>query len=151
MAWCGCSGYSFLFSGIFTMNLPAVVETELLDLSHQLLAAVAAGDWKAYHRLVAEDLTCFEPEARGQLVEGLPFHEFYFTLPAGAAKPVTNTMASPRVKLLSDTVALVIYVRLTQTLDDAGRPVTKPCEETRIWQKIEGRWRHVHFHRSLPA
>ena len=75
------------------MNLPAAVETELLDLSHQLLAAVADGDWKAYHRLVAEDLTCFEPEARGQLVEGLPFHEFYFTLPAGAAKPVTNTMA----------------------------------------------------------
>lgn len=133
------------------MNLPAAVETELLELSHQLLAAVTAGDWQAYHRLVAEDLTCFEPEARGQLVEGLPFHEFYFTLPAGAAKPVTNTMASPRVKLLSDTVALVIYVRLTQTLDDAGRPVTKPCEETRIWQKIEGRWRHVHFHRSLPA
>lgn len=136
------------------MTASASVEAELLGLSQQLLAAVAAGDWKAYHRLVAEDITCFEPEARGQLVEGLPFHEFYFKLPGDPAKaprPVTNTMASPVVKLLSDTVALVAYTRLTQTLDDAGRPVTKPCEETRIWQKIAGNWKHVHFHRSLPS
>jgi len=40
-------------------------ESELLDLSRQLLAAVSAGDWTAYRRLVADDLTCFEPEARG--------------------------------------------------------------------------------------
>lgn len=136
------------------MNAPAAVEAELLDLSRRLLAAVAAGDWAAYRELVADDLTCFEPEARGQLVEGLGFHEFYFRLPADPAKPgrpVTNTLASPVVRLLSDTVALVASVRLTQTLDDAGRPVTKPCEETRIWQKIGGHWKHVHFHRSLPS
>jgi ketosteroid isomerase-like protein len=132
----------------------ASVAAELIDLSKQLLAAVSAGDWKSYHRLVAEDLTCFEPEACGQLVAGLPFHEFYFKLPgtpAQGARPVTVTLASPVVKLLSDTVALVAYVRLTQTLDDAGHPVTKLCEETRIWQKIGGHWKHVHFHRSRPT
>ena len=103
---------------------------------------------------MADDLTCFEPEARGQLVEGLAFHEFYFRLPSDPAKParpVTNTLASPVVRLLSETVAVVAAMRLTQTLDDAGRPVTKPCEETRIWQKIDGRWKHVHFHRSPPS
>ena len=129
-------------------------EAELLDLSRQLLAAVAAGDWTAYRRLVADDLTCFEPEARGQLVAGLPFHEFYFRLPSDPsrpARPVTTTLASPVVRLLSDTVALVAYVRLTQTLDDAGRPVTKPCEETRLWSKVGGQWKHVHFHRSAPT
>jgi ketosteroid isomerase-like protein len=129
-------------------------ESELLDLSRQLLAAIVAGDWNAYRQLVADDLTCFEPEARGQLVEGLAFHEFYFRLPSDPAKParpVTTTLASPVVRLLSDTVALVAYVRLTQTLDDAGRPLTKPCEETRLWQKIGGQWKHVHFHRSLPS
>lgn len=134
-------------------DFPAV-EAEILDLTAQILAAVAAADWSSYRRLVAEDLTCFEPEARGQLVEGLPFHEFYFTLPADPGRPprpVTNTIASPVVKLLSDTVALVAYVRLTQTLDEAGRPVTRPCEETRIWRKIGGAWKHVHFHRSLPS
>ncbi len=51
-------------------------------------------------------LTCFEPEARGHLVEGLGFHKYYFTmpsapLPAGAEPPkshVLNTMASPHVR-----------------------------------------------------
>jgi calcium/calmodulin-dependent protein kinase (CaM kinase) II len=132
---------------------------ELLELNRRLLAAVAAGDWNAYRELVAEDITCFEPEARGHLVAGRPFPEFYFTRPAPAAdgrtppaaKPVTTTMAAPVVKLLSDDVALVAYVRLTQTLDDAGKPVTRSSEETRLWQKQGGRWRHVHFHRSLPS
>ena len=131
------------------------VEAELLDLSRQLLAAVATGDWPAYRRLVADDLTCFEPEARGQLVEGLAFHEFYFRLPAPPADakaapavvPVP-TMSSPTVKMLSDDVALVAYVRLTQATDEAGKPVTRVSEETRIWQKRDGRWKHVHFHRS---
>lgn len=136
------------------MTAPAAVEAELLDLSRQLLAAVTAGDWAAYRRLVADDLTCFEPEARGQLVAGLGFHEFYFRLPSDpgkTARPVTTTLASPVVRLLSETVALVAYVRLTQTLDETGRPVAKPCEETRLWQKIGGNWKHVHFHRSLPS
>ena len=130
------------------------VVAELLKLNQHLLDAIAAGDWDAYRSVVTPDITCFEPEARGHLVEGLAFHEFYFKLPGDPSKaprPVTNTMASPVVKLLSDTVALVAYVRLTQTLDDAGRPVTKPCEETRIWQKIGGNWKHVHFHRSPPG
>jgi calcium/calmodulin-dependent protein kinase (CaM kinase) II len=35
-----------------------------------------------------------------------------------------------------------------QKLDDAGKPVTVSSEETRVWQKIGGRWQHVHFHRS---
>ena len=103
---------------------------------------------------MADDLTCFEPEARGHLVEGLAFHEYYFKLPGDSAKParpVTTTLASPVVKLLSDTVALVAYIRLTQTLDDAGKPVTRSSEETRIWQKQAGHWKHVHFHRSLPS
>ena len=55
------------------------------------------------------------------------------------------------MRLLSDTVALVAYVRLTQTLDGDGRPVTRPCEETRLWRKVGGHWKHVHFHRSLPS
>ncbi len=136
------------------MTTPNAVEAELLGLTRQLLAAIAAGDWTAYCRLVADDLTCFEPEARGQLVEGLPFHEFYFKLPkdpAKPARPATNTITAPVVRLLSDTVALVAYVRLTQTLDDAGRPVTRSCEETRIWRKTSGNWKHVHFHRSQPS
>ncbi|MFM8893562.1 MAG: DUF4440 domain-containing protein [Planctomycetia bacterium] len=128
---------------------------DVLDLNRRLLAAIASGDWKTYRDLVADDITCFEPEARGHLVEGLAFHEFYFRLPAPPADakaapavvPVP-TMSSPTVKMLSDDVALVAYVRLTQATDEAGKPVTRVSEETRIWQKRDGRWKHVHFHRS---
>jgi hypothetical protein len=24
-------------------------------------------------------------------------------------------------------------------------------EETRVWQRQNGRWKHVHFHRSAPT
>jgi len=130
------------------------VVAELLDANRRLLDAIAGGDWNAYRSLVAEDITCFEPEARGHLVEGLAFHEFYFNLPAGKPQPVkhlTTTMVAPKVRLLSDSVALVAYVRLVQKLDDAGKPITVGSEETRLWQKLGGRWQHVHFHRSLPG
>ena len=51
------------------------VGSELIKLNQQLLDAIASGDWDAYRSLVASDITCFEPEARGHLVEGLAFHE----------------------------------------------------------------------------
>ena len=126
---------------------------ELLDLSRRLLAAITSGDWQAYRALVADDVTCFEPEARGHLVEGLPFHEHYFKLGAGrpTAAALTTTLAAPHVRFLSADAAVVSYVRLTQKLDDAGRPVTTAVEETRVWQRAANGWKHVHFHRSLPG
>ncbi|MFN9944757.1 MAG: hypothetical protein ACK56I_35345 [bacterium] len=44
--------------------------------------------------------------------------------------------------------ALSAYVRLTQYVDANGHPNSRGTEETRIWQKVQGEWRHVHFHRS---
>ena len=128
---------------------PAI--NELLKLNQQLLDAIAAGDWDAYRSLVAEDITCFEPEAEGHLVHGLAFHEFYFKLGGGKPqlpKHLTTTMVAPKVRLLADGAALVAYVRLVQKLDADGKPITVSSEETRIWQKVAGRWQHVHFHRS---
>ncbi|MFM8435122.1 MAG: DUF4440 domain-containing protein [Planctomycetia bacterium] len=124
---------------------------ELLKLSQQLLDAIAAGDWDAYRSLVADDVTCFEPEACGHLVQGLPFHEFYFKLGGGKPQPpkhLTTTMVAPKVRLLSEGAALVAYVRLVQKLDGDGKPITVSSQETRLWQKLAGRWQHVHFHRS---
>ena len=134
--------------------MSATAADEVLDLTRRLLATIAAGDWPAYRELVAPDITCFEPEAKGHLVEGLPFHEFYFKLAAGATKPATpatTTIAAPRVKMLADDVAVVAYVRLVQKVDAAGSPVTTTCEETRIWKRSAAGWKHVHFHRSWPS
>jgi calcium/calmodulin-dependent protein kinase (CaM kinase) II len=59
-------------------------------------------------------------------------------------------MCSPKVKVMGD-IAVIAYVRLNQRLDADGSPVTTAVEETRVWQKRDGRWKHVHFHRSLPS
>jgi calcium/calmodulin-dependent protein kinase (CaM kinase) II len=56
-------------------------------------------------------------------------------------------MCSPRVRLLGD-VAVVTYVRLNQRLAADGAPITIGSEETRVWQRLNGNWKHVHFHRS---
>jgi hypothetical protein len=120
---------------------------ELLALNQRLLDAITRADWAAYEELCDPALTCFEPEARGQLVEGMAFHKYYFDLGADG-RPVQNTMASPRVRLLGPDAALVAYVRLVQRLGADDAPKTVAVEETRLWQRTGGKWRHVHFHRS---
>jgi calcium/calmodulin-dependent protein kinase (CaM kinase) II len=126
------------------------LQAELLQLNQRLLDSIAAADWNTYQELCHPGLTCFEPEARGQLVEGLAFHKFYFDLgPPSTAR--NTTMASPRITILGDDAAVVAYVRLVQRIGDDDQPATVCSEETRVWQRIDGRWRHVHFHRSpLP-
>ncbi len=128
------------------MNDPAVAE--LVRLNQRLLDSIAAGDWAAYEELCHPTLTAFEPEAAGHLVEGLAFHRFYFNL-GGVSGPHHTTMSSPHVRVLGD-VAVVAYVRLNQRVGPDGASFTVAFEETRIWQRLDGRWRHIHFHRSRP-
>jgi len=119
---------------------------ELLKLNQRLLDAIMTSDWATYAELCDPTVTAFEPEAAGQLVAGLQFHKFYFDL--GHAKaPRQVTMASPHVRVMGD-VAIVSYVRLNQKLDASGAMTTSAFEETRVWQRRDGKWRHVHFHRS---
>lgn len=127
--------------------MPHELQTELLALNQRLLDAIVQRNWQTYAELCHESLTAFEPESCGQLVSGLAFHRFYFDLPA-AGRPVQVTMVSPHVRVLSEDAAVVCYVRLTQTIDAAGKPVETAVQETRVWQRVDGRWRHVHFHRS---
>lgn len=124
-------------------------EAELLQLSRRLLDTIVNKDWPAYAQLCDPSLTCFEPEALGQLVAGLEFHKYYFDLD-GAPSKRNTTLASPHVRVMGD-AAVVSYIRLTQRLDGHGAPQTVAVEETRVWQRIGGQWKHVHFHRSPPA
>jgi calcium/calmodulin-dependent protein kinase (CaM kinase) II len=126
--------------------MPDVGEEEILELTQQLLESIAAGDWETYQDLCDATLTAFEPEGRGHLVQGLEFHHFYFDLGPGET-PRTTTMSSPKVRLMGD-VAVVAYVRLVQSIGAGGAPVTSHFEETRVWQMQQGKWQHVHFHRS---
>jgi ketosteroid isomerase-like protein len=123
----------------------AETEHELLALTQKLLDSISAGDWATYAELCDPTLTAFEPEAPGQLVQGLDFHRFYFDL-GGIRGPHKTTICSPSVRVMGD-VAVVAYSRLVQRLD-AGGPSTAASNETRVWRREGGRWRHVHFHRT---
>src|SRR3569623_3409385 len=96
---------------------------EVLAVNRKLLESIVAADWKTYAELCDPNLSCFEPEARGQVVEGMAFHKFYFDLGAGAGAR-TTTMASPHVRFLGADVAVIAYMRLTQKLAADGAPVT---------------------------
>jgi calcium/calmodulin-dependent protein kinase (CaM kinase) II len=120
----------------------------LLDLNARLLKSIQDGDWKTYAELCDPTLSAFEPEARGHLVEGMEFHRFYFN-PERKARPANTTMSSPHVRMMGENAAVLCYVRLVQTVDDAGQAHTRRGEETRVWERRDGVWRHVHFHRSM--
>jgi hypothetical protein len=129
--------------------MPADAVSEVLELNQKLLVAIISGDWKAYEALCDPSITCFEPEARGQIAVGMAFHKYYFDLPGSPQKPAKNvTMSQPHVRMLGNDAAVLCYVRLTQSLDAGGQPQTSRVEETRVWQRIGGQWKHVHFHRS---
>jgi len=120
---------------------------EIVELTRRLLQAIAEKDWAAYQELCADDLTAIEPESLGQRVEGLEFHRFYFGL-GGGIKAHLTSLCSPHVRLLGDT-AVISYVRLTQGVDADGRPTTAGAAESRVWSRQSGRWKMVHFHRSV--
>ncbi|MGC4007250.1 MAG: DUF4440 domain-containing protein [Pirellulales bacterium] len=129
----------------------SALAAELIALNQKLLDSIFTGDWKTYAALCADDVTCFEPEGQGHLIEGLAFHKFYFDLPAGpAGVPPKVSMAGPVVKPLGADAALVLYTRLVQVNTPNG-PVTKRTEETRVWQKTNGTWKLAHLHRSPPG
>lgn len=123
---------------------------ELLDLNQKLLVAIVTGDWATYTQLCDPGITCFEPEARGQLVSGMEFHRYYFPNSPVPEIKKNVTMCSANVRMIGD-VAILAYVRLTQFLDANGSAQTAAAEETRVWERKSGQWKHVHFHRSPLA
>ena len=118
----------------------------LTRITKQLLDAIDTGDWEAYQDFCDPTLSAFEPEATGHMVEGMDFHETYFANPSNSVAR-KSSIRSPHLRLLGDT-AVVSYVRLVQSISADGQHSTSSFEETRVWQQIEGTWKHVHFHRS---
>ena len=120
---------------------------EILNLTQQLLDSIATADWDTYATLCDPSLSAFEPETRGCLVEGMEFHRFYFEL-ARSEQLVNTTIVAPHVRLLDEDVAVISYISLTQTSGADESPSANRFEETRVWHRQDGQWRHVHFHRS---
>lgn len=122
------------------------VERKLLFNTYRLLEAIDTGNWEEYQQLCDEGMSCFEPEAKGHLVQGMEFHRFFFDfqkkkpplapvagkksfLSLGASSsssdsatssleiPAQSIVSSPVVKFLGDNVAIVSYVRLVQKIE----------------------------------
>ncbi|XP_047233107.1 calcium/calmodulin-dependent protein kinase type II subunit gamma isoform X16 [Girardinichthys multiradiatus] len=126
---------------------------EIIKITEQLIEAINNGDFDAYTRICDPGLTSFEPEALGNLVEGMDFHKFYFeNLLSKNNKPVHTTLLNPHVHLIGEDAACIAYIRLTQFVDATGRPRSSQSEETRVWHRRDGKWLNVHFHCSgAPA
>ncbi|XP_047198170.1 calcium/calmodulin-dependent protein kinase type II subunit gamma isoform X14 [Hippoglossus stenolepis] len=126
---------------------------EIIKMTEQLIEAINNGDFEAYTRICDPGLTSFEPEALGNLVEGMDFHKFYFdNLLSKNSKPVHTTILNPHVHLIGEDAACIAYIRLTQYMDGQGRPRSCQSEETRVWHRREAKWLNVHFHCSgAPA
>ena len=121
--------------------------TELLERNQKLLDAITQGDWATYQELCDPSLTSLEPESLGHLVEGMSFHRYYFDL-GGIRGRHQTTMCNPHVRIMGD-VAVISYMRLTQRIGPDGNAQTVGNAETRVWQRRDDRWRHVHFHRAM--
>ncbi|XP_035848273.1 calcium/calmodulin-dependent protein kinase type II subunit gamma-like isoform X2 [Sander lucioperca] len=134
-------------------NLQQTRKQEIIKMTEQLIEAINNGDFEAYTRICDPGLTSFEPEALGNLVEGMDFHKFYFeNLLSKNSKPVHTTILNPHVHLIGDDAACIAYIRLTQFMDGQGRPRSCQSEETRVWHRRDAKWLNVHFHCSgAPA
>ncbi|MEE6488436.1 hypothetical protein FKM82_015230 [Ascaphus truei] len=62
----------------FSLNGSLFRKQEIIKITEQLIEAINNGDFEAYTKICDPGLTSFEPEALGNLVEGMDFHKFYF-------------------------------------------------------------------------
>uniref|UniRef100_A0A4W4FSU6 calcium/calmodulin-dependent protein kinase n=1 Tax=Electrophorus electricus TaxID=8005 RepID=A0A4W4FSU6_ELEEL len=126
-----------------------VRKQEIIKVTEQLIEAISNGDFESYTKMCDPSVTAFEPEALGNLVEGLDFHRFYFeNLFANKNHCVHTTILNPHIHLIGEEAACIAYIRITQYIDTNGMPRTAQSEESRVWHRRDGKWQIVHFHRS---
>lgn len=124
-------------------------ERELLDITHRILAAIHSGDMETYRALSAPDLSCYETDVAPYRIDVLEFH--LDLMMAMRERGVYNSLTrfdvlTPRVQVYGDT-GIVTYTRLMTYFTESG-PAWRAFNETRVFSKIGGQWKMVHFHRS---
>ncbi|XP_019718845.1 calcium/calmodulin-dependent protein kinase type II delta chain-like isoform X1 [Hippocampus comes] len=125
-------------------------QQEIIEVTKKLLTAIVMADYDSYKEMSDPGLTSFEPESLGILVRSMEFHRFL--LENAPALGFRHTiMIEPYVHMMGDDAACIAYVRLTQALGGDLAAIHTKVEETRIWHRRNGTWRHIHFHRSRPS
>lgn len=96
-----------------------VDKVEVVESNARLLQAISQADFLTYSLLVDENLTCFEPQACGHLVRGVPFHKYYFQRNRNNNAEAENvSIVDPDVKVIGD--VRQIASRGNVTLSSAG-------------------------------
>jgi calcium/calmodulin-dependent protein kinase (CaM kinase) II len=123
-------------------------QRELLEITWRMLEAINTGDAGTYASVSAPDLSCYEDVCQYR-IDGLEFHLSLIQQMSGSPemKPTRFDMLTPRVQVYGDT-GIVTYTRL-MTYNDGGRPRWTTCNESRVFVRLEGAWKMVHFHRSV--
>ncbi|KAK9696435.1 Calcium/calmodulin dependent protein kinase II association domain [Popillia japonica] len=121
---------------------------EVISMTERIIESIGAGDFDAYKKLCDANLTAFEPESMGNLIEGIDYHKYAFDNVISKRKHMKIRVINPTVKLLGDDAACIAYIRLTQSMDPDGKVYICQTEETRVWQKKDNKWVNVHVHRS---
>lgn len=127
-------------------------QRELLRVTATLLEAIRTGDEATYSSLCAPELSCFE-DVCPYRVDGVEFHLHLLRYAAShpERQPVRQDILTPRVQVYGET-GIVTYTRLCTYEDSTGLRWTT-YNETRVFVRMDGVWRMVHFHRSptVPA
>ena len=123
-------------------------ESELLELTRQMLHAMYTGDAEVHRLHCADDMSSFEWYIAPYRIDGLDFH--LALIEAGGNTPVGRLdLLTPRVQVYGDT-AIVNYTLLRTVAAPGIEPVFKRTNETRVFVKLAGTWKMVHLHKS-PA
>jgi len=123
-------------------------QRELLEITWRMLEAINTGDANTYASLSSADLSCYEDVCQYR-IDGLEFHLSLIRQMSASPemKPTRFDMLTPRVQVYGDT-GIVTYTRL-MTYSDNSRPRWTTCNETRVFVRLGGAWKMVHFHRSV--
>lgn len=120
-------------------------EREIYQITLDLLHAIRRGQVDMYRELCSPSLTCIEPETSGNVVEGLDFHLFFLSH-INKKLEYHIEILNPIIKVFNDT-AYISYSLLSNIYENSSFNL-KTVFETRIYNKENGKWRMVHFHRS---
>jgi len=124
---------------------------EIVKITEQLIESINNADFEGYTKICDPHMTAFEPEALGNLLEGMEFHKFYFDHALGKNRGINTTVLNPTVHLLGDDAACIAYIILVQYIDKQGVPRSHQYEETRVWHRRDNKWQNVHSHRSASV
>ncbi len=123
------------------------VQRELLSLTDRLLQAIHMGDSATYTSLCTPELSCFE-DVCPYRIDGVAFHAHLVkhTARQSSGSSARSDILSPRVQVYGD-AGIVTYTRLVST-EDGGEVRFATFNETRVFARIDGAWKLVHFHRT---